>query len=710
MQRVCHRFDMHFRWRRMNGPSRIAVVEPTVEQAPRERAPAPRVIALLGNPNTGKTTLFNRLCGLRAKTANFPGSTVEARLGTCDMPASAKSPVRHRANIVDLPGVYSLRLSRPESKLAHDFVQGKINVEGLDRHGRPDAALVVADASNLQRNLIFVSEALQQGLPSVVALNMIDIAQKRGLTVDAAQLSDYLGCPVVSICARSGQGLDGLREALLKPVVSTAALPDPDDAAACARWSNGIVAQSVGGDHAVGGSGHDTFTDRLDAAFTHPVLGLVVFAALMVGLFYTIFTLAAVPMNLIDLLFEHLGQWADAGFAFLQSQFGWNVANGPLRNFVIDGVIGGIAGTVVFLPQICLLFFLISLLEDTGYLARASFVMDRLLRKFGLPGQAFVPLLSAHACAIPAIMSTRLIPDQRDRFATILVTPFLSCSARLPVYVLLISVLFAGNALWAGLAFAGCYALGAAAALLTALVFRRTILKGPARPMVLELPSYKLPSIRTALLTTYDRAMTFLRKAGTVIIAICMVLWWLQAYPATPPIREAIDLQARAEILQSTDADAAAELTSQAEQMNKQARLSNSFAGRIGRTIEPVFAPLGYDWQLSIGVLTSFAAREVFVSTLAVLFSGSDDAEDPSVLDRIEHAERSDGSPLFTRATAASLLVFYVLAMQCLPTLAVTRRETGSWKWALLQLGYMTAVAYGAALITRVGLNLAGVG
>jgi ferrous iron transport protein B len=425
---------------------------------------------------------------------------------------------------------------------------------------------------------------------------------------------------------------------------------------------------------------------------------VLVFAAIMVALFYTIFTLASVPMDLIDLLFEHVGNWVHAGFAAAQDRFGWTLVDGPLHNLLIDGVIGGIAGTVVFLPQICLLFFLITLLEDTGYLARASFVMDRLLRRFGLPGQAFVPMLSAHACAIPAIMSARLIPDQRDRVATIFVMPFLSCSARLPVYVLLISVLFAGQPLWAGVAFAGCYLLGGIAALLTALLFRRTILKGPARPMVLELPTYKMPSLRTALLTSLDRAVTFLRKAGTVIVGICMLLWWLSAYPQAPSSAQSSSSIAAPAI------DDAGTGTSDAT-----SQLTHSFAGQLGKAIEPVFAPLGYDWQLSIGVLTSFAAREVFVSTMSVLFAGSDDAEDQAVLDRIQSATRDDGSPVFTKSTAASLLVFYVLAMQCLPTLAVTRRETGSWTWAGLQLGYMTLVAYIAALLTRSILLWAGV-
>ena len=403
-------------------------------------------------------------------------------------------------------------------------------------------------------------------------------------------------------------------------------------------------------------------------------------------------------MALIEFVFSFLGQ----GLSGL-------IGPGAIHDLVVDGVVSGVAGVVVFVPQICLLFFLISLLEDTGYLARAAFVMDRLLRRFGLPGQRFVPLLSAHACALPAIMSARLIPDRRDRLATILVAPFMSCSARLPVYVLLISLLFADQPLYAGLAFAACYGLGAVAALLTALLVRRTLLRGPHQAMVLELPTYKLPSLRNALLTTLDRAKMFLRKAGTVILAICIVLWWLSAYPRTDPPPQAAALQVEALAVAATDPAGAAALQLEAERLTSKHALARSFAGRLGHLIEPAFRPLGYDWQLSVGVLTSFAAREVFVSTMAVLLGAGDGAADGTVVERITTATRDGGEPIFTMATAASLLVFYVLAMQCLPTLAVTRRETGSWKWAGLQLGYMTAVAYAAAFTVYTVLGVMGV-
>lgn len=665
-----------------------APLQPGPELLNEASSDRPLRFALLGNPNTGKTTLFNRLCGLRSRTANFPGSTIDARVGTMEH-------ADHVYQIVDLPGIYGLQLGLPESRLCRDCLDGAIAGQP-----RPDGLLIIADATNLARNLQFVAQALRRRLPSVVALNMIDLAQRRGLTIDAERLGAQLGCEVVPICARSGEGVDTLVAAMARPRISTAQLPDVGEREAIRTWADSVLTTSVGGSHAVGAES-DTITDRLDQAFTHPVGGLLIFIAIMSGLFMTIFWLASYPMDWIDAIFTTLGS---AVRAVLPA--------GAIADLLADGVVAGIAGTIVFLPQICLLFFLISLIEDTGYLARAAFVMDRLMRRFGLPGQAFVPLLSAHACAIPAIMSTRLIPDRRDRLAAILVAPFLSCSARLPVYVLLIGMLFADRPVLAGLAFTACYALGALAALFTALLLRRTVLKGAARPMMLELPSYKMPSIRTALLTTYDRALLFLRKAGTVIVAICIVLWWLRAYPHVEPPAAVVTLREQAVQLEAADPITAAALAAEADRLAGRAAAADSYIGRLGRLVEPAFQPLGYDWQLSIGVLTSFAAREVFVSTIAVVVSASDtgeDADDPDVRQRLVSAARNDGSPLFTTATCASLLVFYVLAMQCLPTLAVTRREAGGWGWALLQLGYMSAVAYVAALATRAALGMAGV-
>ncbi len=731
----------------------VATLPPAAETAASQPVPqggrrvAVPHVALAGNPNTGKTTLFNHLCGLRAKTANFPGTTTGSRIGRCNLAGDDASATE----IVDLPGTYRVNLDLPEARLNRDVLCG----EGLYR--QPDAVVIVVDATNLSRNLYLVGEILASGLPVVVALNMVDIARRRGLSLDTRHLAERLGCPVVPIVARRGHGLVKLRAAIsgaldgappaadaplaphqgdvplaplrgdvplaplrgdvplarlrgdvpLAPlrgdVEHRLALPDGEDFTALAAWADQLVEESVGGEGAIG-SPADTLTERLDLAFTHPLLGMVVFMLVMGGLFWTVFELANIPMDLIDRTFEVLGGWVAATFPA-----------GAIRDLLADGVIGGIAGTVVFLPQICLLFFLISLLEDTGYLARAAFVVDRLLCRFGLPGQAFVPLLSSHACAIPGILSARLIPDRRDRLATILVAPFMSCSARLPVYVLLTSLLFRDRPLLAGLAFMGCYFLGAAVALASAFLARRTVLDGRSRPMVLELPSYKRPSLRTALYHAAHQGWTFLEKVGTVIVGICVVMWWLSAYPKSEPPAAARTLRQEASALAVGQPEKAIELAAQADFLEAKHAQGQSFAGRIGRTVQPIFAPLGYDWQLTVGVLTSFLAREVFVSTMAVLLIGDetadveDEARASGVIARIRSSVRDDGSPVFTPATAASLLVFFVLAMQCLPTLVVTRRETGGWRWAGLQLAYMSSVAWLLAFATYHGLRFAGI-
>lgn len=630
----------------------------------------PTRVLLLGNPNTGKTTLFNRLCGLRSKTANFPGSTVEARLG--------RFRVGHRtSDLIDLPGIYGLDLDSPESKLAREMLAGEA------QWPEPEAVLVVLDGTNLARNLRFAVEALEHGLPTVVAVNMIDTARRRGLSIDTERLEGHLGCRVVAVSARTGEGTEALLEALADTESVSLGTGDvPADRTALEGWTTEVVASCQGGSRAVGDP-RDSVHDRLDAAFTHPLLGILVFAGVMIGLFATIFSIATVPMDLVDVLFTSLGA--------LVSDV---VPPGALHDLLVDGVVGGLAGTVVFLPQICLLFFLLSLLEDTGYLARAAFVIDRVVRRFGLPGQAFVPLLSSHACALPGIMATRLIPDRRDRLATILVAPFMSCTARMPVYVLLTSMLFADRPLLAGLAFAGCYVLGGVAALLTALLARRTILPGRSTPMILELPDYRIPSLRNALLTTWDRAVVFLRNAGTIIMGISIVMWWLSAYPQAGEQPAAVELRTEAAQVAPVDEARSETLLAEADTLDLRAQQSGSFAGRIGSVVQPVFAPLGMDSQLTVAVLTSFLAREVFVSTMVVLLGTGDDVEDRGVIEEIRGARRPDGTPLFDAPTSAALLVFFVLAMQCLPTLAVTRREAGSWKWAGLQFAWMSALAW----------------
>lgn len=670
--------------------------------------PASLRIALLGNPNTGKTTLFNRLSGLRHKTSNFPGTTQEARIGAVRVGVrGVASADLASAHLIDLPGIYSIELDLHESSVCREVLAGNLAPRG-EPIGAPDVALIVVDATNLPRNLLLVGEVLRRRLPTVVAINMIDLARKRGIVIDRQKLADALGCAVIFTCARSGEGLDGVLGAIAGARVPNRTPPGAQEA--LERWADEIYASVAGGPDGGPASGHTSgvpaarsrveLTDRLDRVFTHPLLGMLAFVAVMAGLFWSIFSLAQLPMDLIERFFGFAGGWVKDA-----------MPEGILRDLLADGVITGIGSTAMFVPQICLLFFLIALLEDTGYLARAAFLMDRWLRPFGLPGHAFVPLLSSHACALPGIMACRGIPDRRERLATILVAPFMTCSARLPVYVLVTTLLFRDRPLMAALAFIGCYALGAVAGVLSALIIRRTILRGASRPMALELPTYKLPSLRTAGVTTFDRGLMFLRSAGTNILAICVVLWWLGSFPHTqPPIQSVRMHEQAAAITESLrtappvgelDQARADELSSLADAMERQNSLFHSYAGRLGRQIEPLFRPLGFDWQLCIGVVTSFAAREVFVSTMAVtVAAGSEDLEDQGVMKTISEAKRSDGvTPIFTPAVCWSLLVYYVLAMQCLPTLVVTAREAGGAKWALLQLVWMTGLAYIAGAI-----------
>jgi ferrous iron transport protein B len=654
-------------------------------------------VALLGNPNTGKTTLFNRLSGLRAKTSNFPGTTQDARVGT------ARDAAGHEVEIIDLPGVYSLELDQSEAMVCREVLAGRLAPRG-ESPGDPDAVLVVMDATNLVRNLIFAGEVLRRRLPTVVAVNMVDLAAKEGVEVDAEGLAARMGCEVRLIGARSGEGVDDL-----VPLLRSAAIPNttpPGTIEGLEEWADRLFAECVhpvGAEHEKGHEGERLTeaarrtadaTDAIDRWTMHPVAGPVILAGVLAGLFYGLFSLATFPMDAIDWVFGRATAW-----------LGGVMPAGILSDLFVNGVVAGVGATVIFLPQICLLFFLMSLLEDTGYLARAAMLMDRLLRPFGLPGHTFIPLLGSHACALPGIMATRAIPDFRDRLATILVAPFMTCSARLPVYILLTTLLFRDRPGLGALAFVGCYALGIGAGLLSAVIARRTILRGTSRPMVLELPTYKLPSVRTALFTTWDRGWVFLKNAGTNILAICVVLWWLGSYPKIEPPIAVTEMRVRAEAL--PEAEKAA-LLAEADHAEAKHAGAASYIGRLGKTIQPIFEPLGYDWQLSIGVLSSFAAREVFVSTMAVVTTGEGEDGD-GVMEKIQSAARDDGTPVFTAATSWSLLVYYVLAMQCLPTLAVTAKEARGRRWAFLQLAWMSGVAYLAALVVYQSLRAAGI-
>lgn len=744
-------------------------------------------VALVGNPNTGKTSLFNRLTGLKAHTANYPGITVDVRQG--DWKFVTSNGQAKTVNLVDLPGMYSFDAMSPEEQVSRDALTGNLSGSSV-----PDVVVMVIDATNVERSLFLASEVLDQKLPTIAALTLFDAARADGIKIDLRQLGERLGCPVVAVSARSGEGIDDLADKIA--AVTTGSLPILNEThqscvvgcsgcqfSARFDWAAGVSKASVSSSKR-----RSAAPNRLDNFLTHPISGPIAFTLLMLGVFYLIFSLAGVPMDLIDGLFGSIGDsvgelipdaagnrfvWllcvaplsfltfaaafrlmdvsikGKAGlFALVTSIAVGFLPADDLRSLVVDGLIAGIGGVVIFLPQICILFFFISLLEDSGYMARAAFVMERLMRFVGLPGKAFVPMLSAHACAIPGIMSTRVIEDWRDRLVTILVLPLLTCSARLPVYAMVAALLFNDSPAKAAGIFTAAYLLGIVATLGSAWALKKTILKGEAQPMVLELPAYRMPGLRNSVLTVIDRAVMFLKNAGSVILIISLVLWFLANYPRMDrsqlPAEAAeqaeslesdmaelgpmiVQLNGEVASLQNTDdgKDAAlaeaegarltaavkqlqanqlkmAEWNGELELLMQQQELAYSFAGRMGRAVEPVFDPLGFDWKINVGILSSFAAREVIVGTLAIVYGiGEDAAEDEQTLvETLRSQERPDGSPVFNTATCLSLLVFYVLAMQCLPTQVVTRRETGSWKWAVFQLSFMTILAWVAAFAT----------
>ncbi|MFT5240404.1 MAG: ferrous iron transport protein B [Candidatus Promineifilaceae bacterium] len=671
----------------------------------RKTGKRPLNIALVGNPNAGKTALFNRLTGLRARTGNFPGTTVERHVGRFDIGD-------HSVEVVDLPGMYSMTPATPEEHVGHDMLFGKI--PGV---ARPDGIVFIIDADNLERNLFLLSQVREFDFPVIVALNMIDVAARHGIQIDTERLSVELGCPVVSIIAKTGTGLDTLKLAIrswipaqprtvIPLVVADAALDDCACAGCCGcafkkRFDYTEKIADRCSQHPAVASPRRT--EAIDRILTNTFTGVPAFFGVMLAVFYLIFSAASIPMELIDGLFANIGGWITN-----------TLPDGALRSLLVEGIIGGVGGILVFLPQICILFFFLGLLEDTGYLPRAAFVMDRLMRRVGLPGSAFVPLLTSHACAIPGIMATRVISDERDRLVTILIAPLMTCSARLPVYAMVTALIFPDEPLKAALVFTGAYALGIVAALTMAFVFKKTILPGESKPIILELPGYKVPCLRSAFLHTFDRAKIFVQQAGTMILLISVVLWAAATYPKPGNAPEVDQLQQQVALASAAgNMTEAKTLSSQASNLQHQFELEYSVAGRLGKFIEPVVRPLGFDWQIGIGVLTSFAAREVIVSTLSIVYGVGADAgeENPEGLyDTLRKATRADGSAVFTTATGLSLLVFYVLAMQCLPTQIVTKRETGSWKWAIFQLVYMTVLAYGASFATYQGLRLLGIG
>jgi ferrous iron transport protein B len=762
----------------------IANLKSTVEDPKSQATP---VVALIGNPNTGKTTLFNALTGLNQHVGNYPGVTVERKVG------SFKIDDTSRIELIDLPGTYSLAARSPDEMIAVDVLLGQ--QRGADK---VDAILAIADASNPERNFYLISQLCELGLPVVIALNMTDVAETKGISIDVQKLSAALGTPVVAICANKGTGLAELKLTLKKtleqptapggpkPVFPASMLAEIDSLHEFLKPHNATLGRDVRrleafralidkGGHAetrlVSVLGENfkqtleerrkrastnplpaievkaryswvqqvlnpslsrpaqppaTRSDTIDKYVTHWFTGTLIFAALMLIIFQSIFSWSQPAMDGIKALFDMLGTWV-----------GKHMAEGALKSLLADGVINGVGGVLVFLPQICFLFLFIAIMEDCGYMSRAAFLMDRLLSRVGLSGKSFIPMLSSFACAVPGIMATRTIENTRDRLTTILVSPLMSCSARLPVYVLLISAFIPKTPLMWGLTCQGAtlfgmYCVGLLVAVPVAWLLKKTLLKGETPPFLIELPSYKLPDWRTVFLRVYDRGKAFVVRAGTIILSVSIIVWALAYFPHPAGITERYDtlrdevpaqIAAVNEALKKAgqeprDAEKSKQLAlDELDQQEAGEYLRQSYFGRMGHAVEPVFKPLGWDWRISMAAMASFPAREVIVATLHTIFNLREEEESDEagaekygqLSGKLREATWDGESEhkLFNIPVALSIMVFFALCSQCAATLATIRRETNSWKWPIFSFTYMTVLAYiGAMLVYQIGMRL----
>lgn len=620
-------------------------------------------IALAGSPNSGKTTLFNALTGLSAKTGNYPGVTVAKYEGVAELGA------QHMV-IEDLPGAYSLDPISPDEQVVADVLCG--HAPGVRS---PDAVLVALDSTALRRALGLLAQVLQLGRPTAAVITFTDELARRGGHVDVAALGRALGIPVVAVVAGT-TGMAELRGLLAHPESwQSPPLAPPIDPAGVASWSASVTAAAS---YAVPERDHRT--EAIDRVLLHPVWGSIVFAVVMFSLFQVIFTVAAPLQSAVEAGFGWLGEAVTAGLGDT-----W------LGSFLRDAIIGGVGGVLVFLPQIALLFVMVSFLESVGYLSRAAFLMDRLMAKAGLEGRAFVALLSSFACAIPGIMATRTLPSARDRIATMMAAPLMTCSARLPVYVLLIGMLVPADTGWGpigmqGLVMFALYVLGAVSAMTAAWVIQKlTGRREAALPFYMEIPPYRLPSVRSVAMSVWESCRAFLRKVTTIILATTIILWLL----LNLPVRGEAEMAAAG--VDTADPVAVSTYT-----------LDHSAAAAVGKAVEPVFRPLGFDWRINVGVLASLSAREVFVATMGQIASASD-PEDPGAALQSMTTTEPDGTvrPLFDAATTAALLVFFVYALQCMATVGALRRESNSWKWPVIAFTYMFALAWVMAFLTR---------
>lgn len=643
-------------------------------------------IALLGNPNTGKSSIFNLLTGMRQHVGNFPGVTVDKKIGAVTYNGKTYS-------IIDFPGTYSVYPRSKDEQVVYEVVSNP------DHEDYPSVALVVVDATNIERNLLLFSQIYDLNIPCVLALNMRDLAKTKGIEIDLIGLQTaFPAAKIVETNARAGFGKDRLLNALesaernsvhspFLPNAKLAAVEDykAQETEAAERFEKiQLLVQQIKNVTAVKKQSFDT---KLDRILVHPIFGYVIFSAILLIIFQFIFAVATIPMDLID-----------GSFSTFSTYVASLLPEGIFSDLIAQGIIPGIGGVVVFVPQIALLFFFISLLEESGYLARVVFIMDRIMRPLGLNGKSVVPLLSSVACAIPGVMATRTISDWKERLTTILVAPLMSCSARIPVYTLLIALVIPNKTLFhffnlQGLVLFALYALGLFAALLVAFILKQTIKTKEKGYLLLELPSFKPPQWKNVGMVVWEKLRVFVTDAGKVILAISIILWAMATFGPSDQMQLA-EKQTR---VMAQKKALSAEVT---EQKVAAIRLENSYIGILGKTIEPVIRPLGYDWKIGISLITSFAAREVFVGSLATIYAVQDDGgENKRLIDRLREDKRADGRPTYTLASGVSLMIFYVFAMQCMATLAVVKRETKSWKWPLIQIGFMAALAYTGAWI-----------
>lgn len=637
-------------------------------------------LVLVGNPNSGKSTLFNSLTGLNQRIGNFPGVTVEKKIG------SVRINDKIVAEVIDLPGTYSLSPRSEDERVTFDYLNDSTRTD------LPELIVVVADASNLKRNLLLATQLIDSEQPTLLVLNMMDVVERNKQNIDIEKLQKRLGIPVIPMNARLGKGTKELKKVIENYQYKKAEkfIEDHESKDALENTINrfdkikGIIAETLTKN---GASRTATVTRKIDSVFTHPIWGFSIFLFILFLIFQAIFSWSSYPM-----------EWIEGGFLVLGNWLAETLPQGVLNDLLVDGVLAGLGGIIIFIPQIAMLFMFIAILEDTGYLSRVSFLTDALLKRFGLNGRSIIPLLGGAACAVPAIMSARTIANKKERLLTIFVTPLISCSARIPVYTLLIALVIPADKQFLsfnlqGIVMMGLYLLGFGAAMATAFVMKYIVKSDERSHFVMELPIYRTPRWTNIGMTILNKTKLFLFEAGKIIIAVSIVLWVLSSYG--PGDKMAV-VDAKYE---SVLADSNSDLTAINEQIATD-KLEVSYAGHIGKFIEPAIRPLGFDWKIGIAIITSFAAREVFVGTMATLYTVGDEENTEGIKAKMQRATFSDtGEKVYTRATGYSLLIFYAFALQCMATVAIVVKETGGWKWPIIQLVYMGALAYFSSLL-----------